>query len=142
MDFSPEVISYTILISGATTENIELGSSGYDIHVLAVAMQQEKDLSETILYCGSDLIAKNYAKDLPQIFFSYHCIGEDFYIEKTGQDEAYINILYATTSQQEYMHNVEVENQLFGAEMLLIAGIIIFILSFKNWRYIFRLTTR
>ena len=84
MDFSHDTIEYTALISGNVTDTIVLGTEGYDVHVIAVSMQQEKDLSDTTFVCGADIIAKNYGKDLPQVFLHYHCDSQNLEITKTG----------------------------------------------------------
>jgi len=142
MDFSHETIQYVVSLSGNSTSTIVSGASGYDVQIMAVSMQQEKDLSVTILMCGNDVVAKNYGKDLPQIFTHYHCDSEDFTLLKTGNDEATVHILYATSSQHEYTHEKNIANQLNGGETLFISAIILFFLSFIAWRYMFRLTAR
>lgn len=139
MDYSHEVQMYVEEISGSTTDTIVAGLEGWDVQVLSVAMQQSKDVSDTQLICGTDLVAQNYGKDLPQIFFHYHCDSEDLYIGKTGNDEATVIVLYATTSQHEYLHTKNIGNQLTYGDQLFIAGILVFFVSLMAWRILFRL---
>lgn len=61
--------------------------------ILAITFQQEKDLSDTILYCGNDPLAKNYGKDFAQSFTNYKC-DDDIILNKTGNDEASLIITY------------------------------------------------
>jgi len=89
--FPNDSISLFHSITGNTSYNFVTGTAPKTI--LAVAMQQSKDLSDTILYCGTTPIAKNYAKDLPQILMNYQC-ANTISISKTGMDESSVNITY------------------------------------------------
>ena len=84
-------ISLFYEISGTTSQTLVSGTSHKTI--IAVSMQQSKDLSDTILLCGTDILAKNYAKDLPQNFINYQC-NDDIIISKTGNDLASVIISY------------------------------------------------
>lgn len=111
--------------------------------VLGVAMQQQKDLSDTILRCGTTPIAKNYGKDLPQIMMNYVC-HDTINIVKTGNDEANVTITYlnydvtqyATTSSTTInTGDVTVEdNPTFSfQEGLFIMAVFLFIISYNVW---------
>lgn len=150
MDFPEATISFSTAIFGNTTQTIVDGSAGLDVHVFSITMQQERDLSNTEIVCGTDIIAKNYGKDFPQIFTDYHCDSQNFQVVKTGNDEAFVQVLYATSSQHAYFHesesiltdvSVSLDNQLTGPDTLFMGGIIIFFLSFIAWRY-FKLKPR
>lgn len=98
MNFPTNVINFTTKISGNTQLNLVEATDGYDVHVLSVAMQQEKDLSDTEVICNSDSVALNYGKDFPQVFMNYKCFNQTLYLDKTGNDEAFVHILYTTTT--------------------------------------------
>lgn len=78
-------------ISGNTTFVMVSGTAPKTI--IGVAMQQSKDLSDTVLLCGSNVLAKNYAKDLPQILMNYQC-AQPITISKTGNDVSSISLTY------------------------------------------------
>ncbi len=61
--------------------------------LLSVNIQQSGVASETLVYCGSELFAKNYAKDLAQKQIYKEC-SQDIRVTKTGQDEAFITLVY------------------------------------------------
>jgi len=82
-------------ISGTVQHTLVSGNDPKTI--IAVSMQQSKDLSDTILLCGNDILAKNYAKDLPQNIVNYPC-SDDIIISKTGNDLASVIISYVPYS--------------------------------------------
>jgi len=61
--------------------------------IIGIAMQQEKDLSDTSIYCGTELIAMNYGKDYQQVTMGYDCDTEILHVSKTGNDEAFVSIV-------------------------------------------------
>lgn len=138
-----DLVNHTTLLSGNVTETVVLGSLGYDLHIIAIAMQQEKDLSETEVTCGGTLVAKNYAKDFPQVFYDIHCDSQDLEIIKTGQDEAYVSILYATSSQHTNPPiSIYVTNQLNNSESLFIGSLLLFFLGILVLRSFTRLVRK
>lgn len=98
MIFPTNAIVFNTKISGNTTLNIVEAVSNYDVYVLSVTMQQEKDLSDTEIICNSDSIALNYGKDFPQMFTNYNCNSQTLYIAKSGNDEAFVSIVYSTST--------------------------------------------
>ena len=76
--------------------------------VLGVGIQQSGVASESLIYCGNDLLAKNYAKDFSQHLI-YHECNDVIRIEKTGQDEAFFSVVY-------YEGTLGVRNETTGAE--------------------------
>jgi hypothetical protein len=78
-------------LTGNTTVTVVSGNSPKTI--LGVSMQQSKDLSDTWLICGNDILAKNYAKDLPYVPLNFQC-ANDIKISKTGNDESSVIINY------------------------------------------------
>jgi len=111
-------------ISGNATYTFVSGNSPKTI--LAVSMQQSKDLSDTILLCGNTVIAKNYAKDFPQNIVNYHC-SDNITISKTGNDLSSVIISYvpyftndySTTTQYGYNPNLGIASssdiQIYGS---------------------------
>lgn len=87
----------TEIKSTATPVDYVLLSTSTPYHVVGVRMQQEKDLSETILTCkleGKDVkIAHNYAKDYPLDLIMFDCDGNAT-IHKTGADTAFVTMTY------------------------------------------------
>lgn len=98
-------ISLFYEISGTTSQTLVSGTSHKTI--IAVSMQQSKDLSDTILLCGTDILAKNYAKDLPQNFINYQC-NDDIIISKTGNDLASVIISYVPYYTSDFATTTEV----------------------------------
>lgn len=98
MSYPTNAITFNTVISGDTQQNIVEASSGYHVYVLSIAMQQEKDLSNTILYCDSTILAKNYGKDFSQVLTTSECNSKLLYLDKTGNDEAFVSIVYTTTT--------------------------------------------
>jgi len=94
-------------IVGITTT--DLVNDNDDKTILAITFQQSKDLSDTVLYCGNDILAKNYGKDFGQTYTNYQC-SDNITISKTGNDEASVIITYvpyftsnfSTTTQYGY----------------------------------------
>ena len=130
-------------VSGNITTTTVSGTEAKTI--LSVAMQQQKDLSDTILRCGTKPIAKNYGKDLPQVFMAEHC-SDTINIVKTGNDEANVTMVYVpydtrliatTTPIDPTIPSVNVVSGGYvGAtfyEWLFVAGVFLFFLSFLTW---------
>jgi len=85
--------THYVAASGTTSGVFENSSSTvYGLHI-----QQSKDMSETVILCGSQVIAHNYAKDYPLDLIQHYCPG-DLRWEKTGNDVAFISITYSTSS--------------------------------------------
>lgn len=93
--FPTYALSTTTAISG--THTYTLVSTTSPFHVVAVRMQQSKDLSETVVQCtiGGKLavIGHNYAKDYPLDLLNFDC-DSDVVILKTGNDEAFVSVTY------------------------------------------------
>lgn len=124
---------YTTKISGISSENIVLASDNYDVTVIAVNMQQELDQSDTELICDGVTIAMNYGKDLPQVFLDYECFSKTLYLTKTGQDEAYVNVIYTTTTpiyQEINIDGLNTENGFTYGDMV-IGTLLFFILTIQ-----------
>ena len=85
--------SRTISILVVGNQNITWVTSTEPKLLLALEIQQSGVASNSLVYCGNDLIAKNYAKDFGQILIYKRC-DDIVRIEKTGQDEAYFNLVY------------------------------------------------
>lgn len=140
--------SYTLTIYGNVTETIY----NYDINdeinvVYAVTMQQEKDLSDTVVQCGSTTIAKNYGKDFTQTFLYTDCGTNDIQVVKSGNDEAFVNILHlksipeyalATTSTVVSAISDGRYNGPNLPEWLFIIGVFLFFNTINKWGYIFK----
>jgi hypothetical protein len=100
----------TEITSGAGVKLYTLLSTTSPYYIVATRMQQEKDLSETLITCGvngiKSIVAHNYAKDYPLDLQMFYCNGNAV-IEKTGTDEAFVSMTYipqwaipvATTTQ-------------------------------------------
>jgi len=84
--------TYTFTVFGNVTVPVYTPTAGELNIIYSVAMQQEKDLSDTIIYCGSDIVATNYGKDYPQVITYYDCGQNPITIQKTGNDEAHVII--------------------------------------------------
>lgn len=103
--------SITIFQEVAGDLTMTLVNNNDPLTVLAITFQQSKDLSDTVLYCGNDPLAKNYGKDFAQTFTNYKC-EDDLILTKTGNDEATIiityipyfqnDILFGSTTQQAF----------------------------------------
>jgi len=85
--------------------------------ILGLSIQQSGVASLSYIRCNGDIVAKNYAKDLPFNQISYLCNG-NISVDKTGQDSAsflitYVNYnlasstLYASSSPLFMSNNIE-----------------------------------
>lgn len=92
MIYPKDAKTKTIIIQGNTDEIIitEIPST-----ILAVRIQQSGTASETMVLCGSDYVALNYAKDFPISLVNYVC-NDIVKVEKTGQDQAFISVTYVS----------------------------------------------
>lgn len=97
MTYPTTAITKFFTISGSVSGDIE---TSYPSIVYGIRMQQEKDMSETQILCGSEVIAYNWAKDYPLSLTQYRCNGALSYT-KTGNDEVHLAITY-TTSTKDY----------------------------------------
>lgn len=61
--------------------------------IIGYSIQQSGQASDTLLKCGSDTIARNYARDAAFNQLSYHCSGS-ISVTKTGNDNIFISITY------------------------------------------------
>ncbi len=89
--FPYDAITFTTEISGVTSQNIMPGSTPKT--VLSVAMQQENQASNTVVECGSNLIAKNYATNFSAVPMSYRCF-DTLRVSKTGNDKSTVIVTY------------------------------------------------
>lgn len=85
-------------IVGITNHTLVSGND--DKTILSITFQQSKDLSDTTLFCGNEVLAKNYGKDFGQTFTNFQC-ADDIIIAKTGNDEASIILTYVPYSTQQ-----------------------------------------
>lgn len=88
-----DTITKTFYIEGPATTSIATFTENNPGTILGVAFIQEKDASETAIYCGDDLFALNWAKDVPYFSANYVCSGE-LYITKTGNDKCLTLVNY------------------------------------------------
>lgn len=122
--FPPDAITIFEEISGNVTTTIV--NNNDDLTVLAITFQQSKDLSDTILFCGNDPLAKNYGKDFAQTFTNYKC-NDDLILNKTGNDNATVIVTYipyfqsntATTTELGYNPSTNISSssdiQVYGS---------------------------
>jgi len=119
MNFPPETLTISTELVGAGSTTI-LPTGTYTI--LQVNMQQSGVASETQLLCGTLIIAKNYAKDLPSIQMSYVC-NNTVTLSKTGADSSTAVVVYTTKPLPE-IANTSIQNisiptlDLLGAFMI------------------------
>jgi len=66
-------------------------------------MQQSGVASETILSCGSTVIAHNYAKDYNFDTFNFRCY-DNLVVEKTGQDNSFVTVTYLPSYVEELQY--------------------------------------
>jgi hypothetical protein len=62
-------------------------------YILNARVQQSGTASETSILCGSTTFLKNYARDFPQYLMIRRC-DDIISVVKTGNDEAYVSIVY------------------------------------------------
>lgn len=67
--------------------------SANPVTVLSIRIQQEKEVSTTEVICDGHQLALNFAKDYP-IDFPYHLCLDDVVINKTGNDVAFVSIVF------------------------------------------------
>jgi hypothetical protein len=88
---------------GAVTVIHELvGAGSYIIvndtnlkYIQSVAMQQSGVASVSEIYCGTDVVARNYGKDFPAVLMQYRCT-DIIQVSKTGNDSSTFIITYTT----------------------------------------------
>jgi len=124
-----------------------IGPSTFDVTtsngphtILGVAMQQSNTSSNTVVKCGNDIIAKNYATNFSNVPMNYQC-NDDIIISKTGNDDAsvivtyvpYLTGAYSTTTQFGYNPTANIASssdvQVFGSisagEIVIVAVLMI-----------------
>jgi len=98
---SYSISTTTEIASGALPVTYTLLSTTSPYTIVGVRMQQEKDLSETVLRCMSNgtniVVAHNYAKDYPLDIVNIRCTGNAV-ITKTGTDVAFMSMTYIPDS--------------------------------------------
>lgn len=67
--------------------------SANPVTVLSIRIQEEKDAGTTFISCDAVDIARNWAKDYP-IDFPYVICTSDVVIDKTGNDDAFVSIVF------------------------------------------------
>ena len=88
--FPTDSITVTEIVQGVVSVNV---STADPSTILSVAIQQQNNSSNTLVLCGNEVVAKNYATNFSQVQMSYEC--EDFItVSKTGNDEASVIITY------------------------------------------------
>lgn len=96
--------------------------------LLAVNIQQSGVASETNIYCGDTIFAKNYAKDLAQKHIFKNC-SENIRLSKTGQDEAFVTLVYHEgflKDPQELISNDETSAEFFVEKSISYGDAILF----------------
>ena len=68
-----------------------------DNYIVGVVLQQSGIASSTQLLCGSSVVTKNYAKDIPNVVLNYHCT-ENIIVTKTGQDDSFVTMSYISAN--------------------------------------------
>jgi hypothetical protein len=125
-----DTLSWNIHIDGIGTIPLYSFTSESPGTILGVSFTQEKDLSTTELWCGSDIVFVNWAKDVPYCEMVYIC-DDDLYLEKTGQDEAFVvinyvardyheQVLYPATTTPALDNNIDYGDILIGFFLLLL----------------------
>lgn len=94
-------------ISGVTTWVIT-NSGNYT--VLAVAMQQQNNASNTIVKCGNDIVAKNYATNFSNVQMNYQCENNILQVSKTGNDSSTVIVTYVPYLTGDYATTTEAYN--------------------------------
>lgn len=95
--------SITVFQEISGNVSITLINNNDPLTVLAISLQQSKDLSDTQVYCGNDVIAKNYGKDFQQALVNFKCT-DDIILQKTGNDEASIILTYIPYYQNDFYY--------------------------------------
>lgn len=90
-------VTYNSVQSGNSTDTIANGYPSDPVTVWGISMQQSKVSSETIIYCGTVPIAKNYAQNYDQRLMRYKCENA-LTVVKTGNDESFLQMTYSTGS--------------------------------------------
>jgi len=80
-------------LTGDTSVVAIPADSSNPVTVLSIRIQEEKDAGTTFVACDSVSIARNWAKDYP-IDFPHVVCTEDVVIDKTGNDDAFVSIVY------------------------------------------------
>jgi len=82
-EFNAYGISYKVLVDNYNPKTI-----------LGIHIQQSGIQSETHVLCGSEIIAKNYAKDYPLNLVFRYC-DQPIIVDKTGVgDQAFVSLTY------------------------------------------------
>jgi len=98
-------------INGNTTW-VVTNSGNYTI--LAVAMQQENVASNTIIQCGSNIVAKNYATNFSNVTMNYQCQNKVIQVVKTGNDHSTVIITYVPYLTNNYATTTEAYNPVYN----------------------------
>lgn len=98
MMFSNDTVTFSYEACGP--QNLNIYTSG-DSTILGVSFQQENVSSNTILECGSDDVAKNYATNYSYVPMMYQCT-DDIQLSKTGQDCAFVVVNYLPYLTSDY----------------------------------------
>lgn len=82
--------------TGSAPENFILISNDITPQktILAIKLQQSGLASETIIYCGNNIIAHNFAKDYSLDLINYVCNNQDVILTKSGNDTAFLSLSY------------------------------------------------
>src|SRR3989304_619102 len=93
MMFPIDAVTEHIEINGVGSFDFDSGLSG-EKTIFSIAIQQSGTQSDSMILCGSETIAKNYALGLQNILLQTRCSGV-LSAEKTGAgDSAFFNITY------------------------------------------------
>jgi len=132
-----DAITFWHELQGPGLENVS--NNGGPNTILSVSIQQGNVSSDSLVTCGNDPVAKNYATNFPFASMNYQC-DDDIYITKTGNDDAsfivtyvpYLTGNFSTTTQFGYNPNTEISSSsdiqilgVFSAGEILIAFLLL-----------------
>jgi hypothetical protein len=102
----PDAITFVQELVGAKTVDIITASSINPVTVLSIKIQQSGSQSETIIYCGTDQIARNYARDYNLDLLNYVCT-DVLKVVKTGTgDSAFVSLSYVPYNRVETVSTI------------------------------------
>jgi hypothetical protein len=89
--FPADTITQTHELSGPSSFTFVNGTEVK--YIFQITMQQSGTASDTFLYCGNNVVSRNYAKDTPNQLLNYRC-ENTIRTAKTGNDNSFITISY------------------------------------------------
>jgi hypothetical protein len=89
--FPADTITKSHELNGPSSFTFETGTNVK--YILQMAIQQSGQASDTVLYCGTTMVARNYAKDTPNILMNRRC-ENTISTTKTGNDSSVVTVSY------------------------------------------------